>query len=60
MKPIYTTNTSKRIRPRKTIRPLGVMSRQLKADVQKYGISKIALGFTILSLGVDVVNLNLR
>ena len=60
MKPIYSTNPTKTKRPRKSVRPIGMMPRQLKADVEKYGISKLALGFTLLSLGVDVINLNIR
>lgn len=60
MKPIYSTNPTKNKRPRKSVRPLGVMSRQLKADVERYGISKISLGLTLINLGVNVVNLNFR
>lgn len=58
--PIYSTNPAKKRRPRKTIRPVGMMPKQLKADVEKYGINKLALGMTLLSLGVDVINLNIR
>lgn len=58
--PIYSTNPSKNKRPRKSVRPIGMMPRTLKADVERYGISKLALGMTLLSIGVDVVNLNIR
>lgn len=60
MKPIYSTNQTKKIRTRKSVRPIGVMSRELKENVQRYGITKIALGFTLINLGVNVVVLNLR
>lgn len=58
--PIYSTNPTKNKRPRKSVRPIGMMPRELRKDVEKYGISKLALGFTLLSLGVDVINLNIR
>lgn len=58
--PIYSTNPTKKRRPRKTVRPIGMMPRSLKADVEYYGITKIALGMTLISIGVDVVNLNIR
>lgn len=60
MKPIYNSNTGRTRRPRKTQRAIGMMSYQLRKEVEKYGVTKLAVGMTLLSLGVDVVALNLR
>lgn len=60
MKPIYSSNPNKCKRPRKSVRPIGMMPRTLKADVERYGISKLALGMTLINLGINVINLNIR
>lgn len=57
MKPLYNSNSGRVSRPRKQVKRLGYMPRELKTDVLKYGISKLDVGLTLIALGVDVLNL---
>lgn len=60
MTPIYNSTTGATKRPRIRKRNIGEMPSHLRREISKYGVNKIALGMTLLSIGVDVLNLNLR
>lgn len=60
MTPLYNSTTGATKRPRIRKRNVGEMPKQLQKELQKYGVDKIALGMTLISIGVDVLNLNLR
>lgn len=56
-KPLYNSNEGRVARPRKQKRKIGEMPAYLKAEAARYGITKIALGMSLISLGVDVTKL---
>ena len=57
-KPLYNSNTGRTARPRIAPKRLGVMSRELKAEVLKYGITKMDVGMCLIGLGVNVITLS--
>lgn len=60
MTPLYNSTTGRAKRPRTRKRNIGEMPLHLRREISKYGVDKIALGMTLISIGVDVLNLNLR
>lgn len=60
MKPLYNSATGATKRPRIRKRNVGEIPAHLRNEVKKYGVDKIALGMTLIGLGIDVLNLNLR
>lgn len=57
---LYNSSTGRKRRPRKAVRAVGVMSRQLKIEVERYGITKLSTGLMLIGMGINVVSLNLR
>lgn len=60
MTPLYNSEKGKIKRPRIRKRNIGEMPKALREEAQKLGISKMAVGLTLLNLGIDVLQLNLR
>jgi len=60
MTPIYNSTTGATKRPRIRKRNIGEMPLHLRREISKYGVNKIALGMTLIGLGIDVLNINLR